>query len=89
MAKQPHTVLKYKPNCGLDKQVSNIIHSKCLDFRPHSRVAESKSLFPLLRLPPTKHNAPSTLQPLSITIDYMVFAPLRAKGQGVILCLKT
>lgn len=49
---------------------------------------ESKSLFPLLRLPPTKHNAQSTLRPLRNTIDYMVFTPLRTKGQGSSCALK-
>lgn len=48
----------------------------------------SQSLFPPLRLPHPGHNAQSPLQPLRNTIDYMVFTPLRAGGQGSPRALK-
>lgn len=48
----------------------------------------SQSLFPPLTLPHPGHNAQSPLQPLRNTIDYMVFTPLRAGGQGSPRALK-
>lgn len=48
----------------------------------------SESLFPPLRLLHPEHNAQSPLQPLRNTIDYMVFTPLRSKGQGSSCALK-
>lgn len=69
---------------------SGSAHSKFLFFflRLTQELLLSQSLFPPLRLPHPGHNAQSPLQPLRNTIDYMVFTPLRAGGQGSPCALK-
>lgn len=71
---------------------SGSAHSKFLLLSFFLRLTQelllSQSLFPPLRLPHPGHNAQSPLQPLRNTIDYMVFTPLRAGGQGSARALK-
>lgn len=74
-------------DCVLDKRLSAsnfFFFFWCLT----QELLLSQSLFPPLRLPHPEHNAQSPLQPFRNTIDYMVFTPLRTRGQGSSYVLK-